>query len=301
MNRRGIAIITEKPNLRRPYMVLGISGWVDGGQAATGSIEYLVNKLGARRFAEIPISRFHIFQVPGQLSLRPYIKIEDGILTEHRFPENQFFYRVNPDADNDVILFLGTEPNLNWEEYADSILGIAEDFGVVRIYLLGGVLDRTPHTREPGVSCAFSSSELKEEMRKYSVQFTNYEGPSRFGSTLLYICQQEKMPMVTITARVTYYPEFNIVIPRNPKAIKAVVRRLNTLLRLELDVSDLDKESEVFEEKLGFMMSQNAEFKAYVEELEKDFVEVKYEEPLDISADEAVRMAEEFLRYKKDE
>jgi len=163
------------------------------------------------------------------------------------------------------------------------------------------VLDRTPHTREPGVSCAFSSSELKEEMRKYSVQFTNYQGPSRFGSTLLYICQQEKIPMVTITARVTYYPEFNIVIPRNPKAIKALVRRLNTLLRLEMDVSDLDKEAEVFEEKLGFMMSQNPEFKAYVEELEKDFVEVKYEEPLDISGDEAVRMAEEFLKEQKEE
>jgi proteasome assembly chaperone (PAC2) family protein len=301
MDRRGEAIITEKPKLRRPNMVCGISGWVDGGQAATGSIEYLVKKLGAKRFAEIPISRFHIFQLPGQLSLRPYIKIEDGILTEHSFPQNQFFYRVNPNADNDVILFLGTEPNLNWEEYADAILGIAEEFAVVRIYLLGGVLDRTPHTREPAVSCAGTSRELNEEMRKYSVQFTNYEGPGRFGSTLLYICQKERRPMVTITARVTYYPEFNVVIPRNPKAIRAVVRRLNTLLRLNLDVSDLDKESEEFEAKLGFMMSQNPELKAYVEELEKDFVEVKYEEPLDISADEAVRMAEEFLRYKKGE
>jgi len=301
MDRRGKALITKKPRLRHPCMVCGISGWVDGGQAATGSIEYLGKKLGAKRFAEIPISRFHIFQLPGQLSLRPYIKIEDGILTEHSFPQNQFFYRVNPNADNDVILFLGTEPNLNWEEYADAILGIAEEFAVVRIYLLGGVLDRTPHTREPAVSCAYSSNKLKEEMRKYSVQFTNYEGPGRFGSTLLYICQKERRPMVTITARVTYYPEFNIVIPRNPKAIRAVVRRLNSLLRLNLDISDLDKESEEFESKLGFMMSQNSEFKSYVEELEKDFVEVKYEEPLDLSADEAVRMAEEFLKEKKEE
>lgn len=301
MDRRGNAIVTEKPQLRHPYMICGISGWVDGGQAATGSIEYLVKKLEAKRFAEIPISRFHIYQLPGQLSLRPYIKVEDGILTEHRFPQNQFFYWVNPSADNDVILFLGTEPNLNWEEYADAILGIAEEFGVARIYLLGGVLDRTPHTREPAVSCAGTSRELNEEMRRYGVQFTNYEGPGRFGSTLLYICQKERRAMVTLTARVTYYPEFNIVIPRNPKSIRAVVSRLNSLLRLNLDVSDLDKESEEFESKLGFMMSQNSEFKTYVEELEKDFVEVKYEEPLDISADEAVRMAEEFLKEKKEE
>ena len=301
MERRGSTIITEKPQLKRPNMVVGISGWVDGGQAATGSVEYLVKKLGARKFAEIPISQFHIFQVPGQLSLRPAIKIEDGILKEHNYPENHFFYRVNPDAGNDVIFFRGTEPNLNWDEYADSILGVAEDYKVNRIYVLGGVLDRTPHTREPAVSCACSSSELNEEMGKYGVQYTNYEGPGRFASTLLYICQQEKVPMVTLTARATYYPEFNILIPRNPKAIRELVRRLNILLNLYLDISDLDGEADEFDARLGSMMRQNSEFRSYVEALEKESVEVKYEEPLDISADEAVRMAEEFLKETKDE
>jgi len=268
-------------------MVCGISGWVDGGEAATGSLQYLVRKLEAKRFAGIPIDRSHIFQVPGQLSLRPHIRIEDGILKEHRFPQNQFFYWVNPNADNDLILFLGTEPNLNWEEYADAILGVAEEFTASRIYLLGGVLDETPHTKEPSISCVCTSEQLKEEMQKYSMQFTNYEGPGRFGTTLLSICQKKGVQMVSLTARATYYPEFNIVIPRNPKAIRAVARRLNGLLRLNLDVSDLDREAEEFE------------FRAYVEELEKDFIEVKYEEPLDISASEAVQIAEEFLKEKK--
>ena len=107
--------------------------------------------------------------------------------------------------------------------------------------------------------------------------------------------------MGSIIARATYYPEFNIVISRSPKAIRAVVRRLNRLLCLNLDVSDLDREAEEFEAKLGFMASHNPEFRAYVEELEKDFVEVKYEEPLDISANEAVQIAEEFLRGKKED
>ncbi len=300
MDRRRNVIIVEKPRLRHPYMVCGISGWVDGGEAATGSIQYLVKKLEAKRFAEIPIDRFHIFQVPGQISLRPHIRIEDGILKEHRFPQNQFFYWVNPNADNDLILFLGTEPNLNWEEYADAILGVAEELDVIRIYLLGGILDKTPHTREPGVSCACSSDQLKEEMRKYSVQFSNYEGPGSFSTTLLRICQDRQGQMVSITTRATYYPEFDIIIPHNPKAIRAVVRRLNHLLRLNLDISDLDKQAEEFEAKLSFMASQNPLFQTYVEELEKDFIEVKYEEPLEMSPDEAVRLAEEFLKGKRE-
>jgi len=301
MDRRGDAIITKRPELRRPYLVCGISGWVDGGEAATGTTRYLVKKLKAKRFAEIPIDRFHIFQVPGQLTLRPQIKIEDGLLKEHVFPQNQFFYWLNPNADNDLILFLGTEPNLNWEEYAEAILSVAEEFAVVRIYLLGGVLDKTPHTREPSVSCACSSEPLNEEMQKYGMQLSNYEGPGRFGTTLLYICQQKQVPMVSITARATYYPEFNIVIPRNPKSIRAVIRRLNSLLRLSLDFSDFDREAEEFESKLNFMASHNPEFRTYIEELEKEFVEVKYEEPLDISANEAVQIAEEFLKEKRED
>jgi len=298
---RGNVIITGKPKLRHPYLVCGIGGWVDGGEAATGSTRYLVRKLGAKRFAEIPIARFQIFQVPGQLSLRPQIKIEDGLLKEHRFPQNQFFYWLNPNADNDLILFLGTEPNLNWEEYAEAILSVVEEFAVARIYLLGGVLDKTPHTKEPAVSCACSSEQLKKEMQKYGMPFSNYEGPGRFGTTLLYICQQKQVPMVSITARATYYPEFNIVIPRNPKSIRAVVKRLNSLLRLNLDISDLDREAEEFEAKLGFMASHNPEFQTYIDELEKDYIEVKYEEPLDISANEAVQLAEEFLKEKRED
>ena len=199
-----------------------------------------------------------------------------------------------------MILFLGTEPNLNWEEYADAILCVAEQFAVTRIYLLGGVLDKTPHTREPIVSCACSSVELKEEMLKYGVHFTNYEGPGRFGTTLLYTCQKKGLQMVSITVRATY-PEFNIVIPRNPKAIRAVIKRLNGLLRLNLEVSDLDAQVEEFEEKLGRMASHNSEFRAYVEKLEQDYIELKYEEPLEISADEAVQFAEELLKRKRED
>lgn len=301
MDKQENVIIMERPRLRHPTMVCGISGWVDGGKSATGSVEYLLGKLKARKFAEIPIDRFHIFQVPGQLSLRPHVKIEDGILEKHSFPQNQFFYWVNPDTDNDLILFLGTEPNLNWKEYADAILRVAEDFTAVRIYLLGGVLDEIPHTKEPVVSCACSSNKLKEEMSRHSIQFSNYEGPGRFGTTLLYLCQKKQVPMVSLTTRVTYYPDFNILIPRNPKAIRALLRRLNGLLRLGLDFSDLDKQVEDFEAKLGFMASHNPEFQAYVEKLEKDYIELKYEEPLEISADEAVQIAEELLKIKKDE
>ncbi|HEY51395.1 MAG TPA: PAC2 family protein [Dehalococcoidia bacterium] len=292
---------TEKPELRRPYLVCGINGWVDGGEAATGTTQYLVKKLRAQKFAEMPLDRYHVFQVPGQLSLRPQIKIEDGLLKEHVMPRNEFFYWVSPHSDHDLILYLGTEPNTNWEEYSENILNLAAEFGVARIYVLGGVLDKTPHTKEAGVFCACSSKELRQEMLKYTMQSSNYEGPGSYSITMLSLAQKRKMPFVSIIARATYYPEYNVVIPRNPKAIRAVVLRLNDLLHLNLDISDLDQEAEELEVKLNFMASHNPEFQAYIEELEKEYVEVKYEAPLDITANEAVQLAEEFLKESGEE
>jgi proteasome assembly chaperone (PAC2) family protein len=301
MARQSTVLFLEKPELRQPYLVCGINGWVDGGEAATGTTRYLIKKLPARKFAEMPLDRYHVFQVPGQLSLRPEIKIENGLLKKHVLPRNEFFYWVNPHSEHDLILYLGTEPNTNWEEYAGNILNLAADFGVARIYVLGGVLDKTPHTREAGVSCACSSKELRQEMMKYAMQSSNYEGPGSFSITMLHLSQKRKMPMVSIIARSTYYPEFNVVIPRNPKAIKAIVLRLDSLLHLNLDISDLDQEADELEVKLNFMVSHNREFQTYIEELEKEYTKVKYEAPLDITGNEAVQLAEDFLKETREE
>ncbi len=301
MARQSAVLFLEKPELRQPYLVCGINGWVDGGEAATGTTRYLIKKLKAKKFAEMPLDRYHVFQVPGQLSLRPEIKIENGLLKKHVLPRNEFFYWVNPHSEHDLILYLGTEPNTNWEEYAGNILNLAADFGVARIYVPGGVLDKTPHTKEAGVFCACTSKELRQEMMKYAMQSSNYEGPGSFSITMLHLSQKRKMPMVSIIARSTYYPEFNVVIPRNPKAIKAIVLRLDSLLHLNLDISDLDQEGDELEVKLNFMAGHNREFQTYIEELEKEYTKVKYEAPLDITGNEAVQLAEEFLKETREE
>jgi len=128
------------------------------------------------------------------------------------------------------------------------------------------------------------------------MQFTNYEGPGSFGTMLLHACQNRAMQIVVMHTRATYYPEFNIVIQHNPKAIRALLKRLNHLLQLNLDISDIDREAADLETKLESISSQNSEFRAYVEKLEEEYIDVKYEEPLEISPDEAVNIAEELLR-----
>ena len=128
----------------------------------------------------------------------------------------------------------------------------------------------------------------------------DYEGPGGIRTALVFLCQKLSLDMAVLHARVTYYPEFNMVIAHNPKSIRALVRRLNRILRLDLDLGDLDRETRDFEARMGYFALQNREFRTYVEALEKEYSAAGGDDGSDLSADEAVQAAEEFLRRGTD-
>ncbi len=300
MEERDDLIFDTRPTLKSPYIVCGMNGWLNGGDVAVSGIEYLIRQFKAEKFAEIPTSPYHVYQIPGVQSLRPMFKMEDGVITESHFPKNQFYYAANPASDHDIILFLGTEPSLNWEEFAETVLTLAGDFGAYRLCTFGGILDRSPYTREPRVSCTCTSVEVKKEMEKYNVSFSSREGPASFNLMLLNACKEKGLDGVNLTVRAPYYPEFNIAIDSSPKSVKAVLIRLSHLMGLETNFDELDKVISEMEGKLDFIRQQNPQFNTYMEELEKNYAEMPYQEPLDISPHEAVRFAEELLRENDD-
>jgi len=280
--------------------VCGLNGWVNGGDVSVSGTEYLIRHLKATKFAEIPTSHFHVYQIPGVPNLRPVFKMQDGVVTESRFPRNEFYYALNPTLDHDIILFLGTEPSLYWEEYADIIVNLASDFRAYQLCTFGGIMDRSPYTREPRTSCTCTSTKVRNEMTKYNVTFSSREGPASFNLMLLHACKKKGLEGVNLTVRAPYYPEYNIALDYSPKSVKAVLSRLNHLMGLEINFDELNKAISEMEGKLDFIRQQNQQFNTYMEDLEKNYSEMPYQEPLDISPHEAIRFAEEFLRENKD-
>jgi len=146
--------IYKKPKFNKARLLLGFSGWMDGGEISTGTIRLLIEHFGAGKFADIRPESFYIYNIPGSMEVtamfRPYTKIEDGLITSYDVPTNTFYC----DEKNNLILFLGKEPNLCWTEYAECIFSICEDFGVNMIYFIGSVAGLVPHTREPHIFCS---------------------------------------------------------------------------------------------------------------------------------------------------
>ena len=289
-----------KPPLRSPYLVCGLNGWLNSGDVAVGGIKYLIEQFKAKLFAEIKTPRFHIYQIPGVHNARPVFKMEDGVIKETDFPKNQFYYAGNPSSEHDLIFFLGTEPNLYWEDYGDTVLALARSFGVTRIFTFGAIYDRSPYNREPNVTCTCTNSKIRDEMKNYTVIMSSREGMATINLMLLYAFQKGGLEGVNLTVRVPYYPEFNVGLDYSPRSVKAILERFNHLMKMGINFNDLDKEISEIESKLDSIRKKNVEFNTYIEELEKNYTETPYQEPFDISPDEALKFAEELLKDNRD-
>lgn len=254
------------PTLRNPRLLLGFSGWMDGGEVSTGTVKSLIDKLDAERFAEIEPDGFYIYSFPGTMEItalfRPHTKISDGLIEAFDIPKNTFYVS----EQSDLILFLGKEPCLQWEEFADCIFSVCEDFGVKIIYFIGSVAGLVPHTREPRLFCSVSDAGLVETFKHFGVNFTNYEGPASIVTYLTATCGRRDLSMVSLVATIPAYVQGN-----NPKCIEAVTKRLAGMLDLKVDLGDLTAVSEAFEKKLIDVIQEQPELAENIQKLEEDY------------------------------
>ena len=258
--------IHARPNLTEPRMVLGLSGWMDGGDVSTGTIETLVTKLQPERIAEIGPETFYLYSFPGSMEItamfRPHTTISDGLVTRYRPPQNVF----HCDEANDLILFQGKEPNLRWPRYAECIFRVAEEFDVRWMYFIGSVAGVVPHTREPRLFCSVSEESIKPEFERYGVRFSNYSGPASLATFLTHAAAERGIRMATLVAEIPAYIQ-----GRNPRCIESMLRRVSGMLGLSLDLDDLRTVSDAFEKKLDEVVAEKSELAQLIKKLEGDY------------------------------
>jgi proteasome assembly chaperone (PAC2) family protein len=252
--------------LNAPRMLLGFSGWMDGGQVSTGTINCLIEKLNAQKFAQIDPEGFYLYNFPGSMEItalfRPYTKIKDGLIRTYEVPTNTFY----ASEEQNLILFLGKEPNLNWQQFAECIFSLASEFAAGEIYFIGSVAGLVPHTREPRLFCSVSDEKMKETLRHYGVNFTNYEGPASIVTYLTSKAADKGFSMASLVATIPAYVQGN-----NPKCVEAVTKRLAGILGLEIELDDLTGISDEFERKLTDVVQEQPELANSITKLEEDY------------------------------
>jgi len=252
-------------NLRTPRLLMGLSGWMDGGDVSTGTVKVLTDRLYARRIAEIDPPGFYIYNFPGAMEVtalfRPPCRIKKGLIRELAFPENAFYAAEN----EDLILFTGKEPNMNWQDYADCIFHLCKEFAVPSILFIGSVAGLVPHTRDPQFFCSVSDAPLKPRYESLGIKFSDYEGPASIVTYLTTRAKDEGVEMVSLVATVPAYVQ-----GPNPKCEVAVTKRIAGLLGIHLELDDLQAAADEFERRLTEVVQEQPELAESITKLEQD-------------------------------
>ena len=243
--------------LRAPALVCAFSGWNDAGDAASAALTFIGASLGAERFARIDPEEFYDFQ-----STRPHIAFTDERKREITWPAVEIFAARIPRAPRDLILVQGPEPSMRWRTFCRHIIDLAEALGTQIVVTLGALLADVPHTRPVSITGLASDETL---VTKLGLTETTYEGPTGIVGVLHAACTEAGLPSASLWASVPHY----VAAAPNPKAALALVRKLEALVGVNVDASELETATGDYERQVGLAVQSDPDVQAFVERLEQ--------------------------------
>jgi predicted ATP-grasp superfamily ATP-dependent carboligase len=238
-------------------MVCAFQGWNDAGDAASSAVSFLASALEARRFARVDPEDFYDFQAN-----RPSVQFDDSNRRELVWPTVEVFEAPAPRAPRDLVLVQGVEPSMHWRAFTSHLVDLAEALGVQMVVSLGALLGDVPHTRPVAMTGYASDPSLVERL---GLQSSTYEGPTGIVGVLHHACAEAGLPSASLWAAVPHY----VAAAANPKAALALVRRLEGLIGVSVDVSDLESAATDYERQVGLAVQSDPDIQAFVERLEQ--------------------------------
>jgi proteasome assembly chaperone (PAC2) family protein len=287
-------IYFEKPNLHKPYMIIGFEGWPNAAEVSSFALQYLVENLKAKKLASIPIENF--YQVS---SSRPVAVIKEGRLIELKFPKNHFYYSKQP-LSRDLIFFYGNEPHLRWTTFAGLVLDLAERFDVSQVFTIGGTYDFIPHTYPTLVSALFNHEDLREKVAQAGLGLTEYTGPISIHTFILEAAQKRGLRAISLWGHAPQYLQ-----AKNAKVIYSVLKSLVDLIKIEIDLSELRRAGDYFDQQVNHLVEEDPKLQEIISKLEEAYKQSERNPHLskkeDGSKEEKVVYIQAFLKRQEDE
>jgi proteasome assembly chaperone (PAC2) family protein len=279
----------ELPRLRSPVLVCAFRGWNDAAAAASTALRAVAVSLDAEQIASVDPEDYFDFQ-----ATRPTISLDEGQTRRIEWPENNLSAVRVPSADRDLVLLEGTEPNLRWRTFSETIATAADALGVEMVITLGALIAEVAHTLPVPITGLASSQELVDELE---LERSSYEGPTGIVGIVHDLCRQAGIQSASLWAAVPHY----VAAVPNPKAALALLRRLEGLTGIAVEASELEEETTDYEEQIGRAVAANPEIEELVSRIEAEQVDLLSDEGEELpSADTLAREFQRFLRQRGD-
>lgn len=216
----------KKPKLKNAILIEGLPGVGNIGRVATG---YLVEELGAKKFAELHSKWFF-----------PFVMLKDDY--KIHLLKNEFYYwKAKKKGQRDIVFLVGDCQSLSPHghyEVAEKILDFVEKVGVTEIITIGGLATGELETEE-GVLGAVTDDKLLKKYKKYKI---NFDAGDKVGyivgavGLLLGLWKQRGKDGLCLLGQTTGFP-----IVTDPKAAENVLNIITNIIKVKVDMKKLDK------------------------------------------------------------
>lgn len=278
---------SDVPQLRSPVMVCSFRGWNDAAGSSSAALAAVAAAFDSELVARVDPEEYFDFQ-----ETRPTITLSDGQARHIEWPQNNLIATRVPNADRDMILLDGTEPNLRWRTFSETIATAADALGVELVITMGALIAEVSHTLPVPITGLASDEQLVEEL---DLQRSTYEGPTGIVGVLHDCCHRVGMSSASLWAAVPHY----VAAVPNPKAALALLRRLEGVTGIAVEAHELEEEAESYEEQVGRAVAANPEIAELVERIEAEQVEQLGPDGEDLpSADSIAREFQRFLQQR---
>jgi len=231
------------PILRAPALLCAFSGWADAGFAASQALRYLLQKRESRQVAEFDSDLIFNYTMT-----RPSAAFASPGQRVLRYPSLAWYSIQVPEAEHDLLILVGPEPDLRWRECLERATDFMLQAEVREVITLGAFLGQVHYATAPMIMGLAGTDELRERLRQLSIQETDYEGPTGFASGVAAATSAKGIPAVSLWAAVPNYLP-NLANPKLSAALLGVAEQLlgQELWREELEVAGRDMERRIDE------------------------------------------------------
>lgn len=270
--------------------------WSNGGRISSGLPRYLIEKNGGRQigqFSEYVNRMCYPFQVAGTHdAFRPSAAFNEGLPSVAMSRQNSFY-----EIGSGLIVFLGEEPWYRLDIYSDAFFSAIKDLGIQQTVAVEGVNGPAPPDLERRITCVYSRPEMREQLERHGVQFSSYGSRGRQGPTigmaLVSVAHYEypDVQMFRMGAMAPMYPFMTnnnnqLGITQDHRAYYDILRRLRSLFKIEMDLSELEqmgnRESQELLDNLERLGRTNSEAKQIIDQVRLDYQYTPYVEPVDL-------------------
>jgi proteasome assembly chaperone (PAC2) family protein len=210
------------------------------GEVAFKAVSYLVDKLKAEQFAEIPAQEF--FYLTESV-------IRQGIVNVPPLPYSRFYYYKDKAGKNDFIFLLSdAQPDLTKaEDYCKRIIALAQSFKVKGVVGFAAMPQPIDHTHQANVWFAATEQKILTDLKKFELNLLPEGQISGLNGLFLGMAKQAGLDGFCLLGEIPLY----MIQLENPKGAYVVLEALGKVLNMKIDLSELKEQSRGMEAQIN--------------------------------------------------